>query len=41
MTCAIPATSKPKHMAENLIAGIERLPDANERKKMASYFESF
>ena len=41
VTCAIPATSKPKHMAENLIAGIERLPDANERKKMASYFESF
>ena len=41
VTCAIPATSKPEHMAENLIAGIERLPDANERKKMTSYFESF
>ena len=41
VTCAIPATSNPEHMAENLIAGIERLPDANELKKMSNYFENF
>lgn len=40
VTCAIPATSKPEHMLNNLAAGNGRLPDHKELKKMASYFDS-
>jgi len=40
VTCAIPATSKPQHMIDNLGAGIGVLPDAATRKRMAAYFES-
>ena len=40
VTCAIPATSKPQHMIDNLGAGIGILPDAATRKRMAAYFES-
>jgi len=39
-TCAIPATSNPDHMADNLVAGEGRLPDATELKKMAEYFDA-
>jgi diketogulonate reductase-like aldo/keto reductase len=39
-TCAIPATSNPDHMADNLVAGEGRLPDAAELKKMADYFDA-
>jgi diketogulonate reductase-like aldo/keto reductase len=39
-TCAIPATSNLDHMADNLIAGEGRLPDAGELKKMADYFDN-
>lgn len=35
VTCVIPATSKPKHMIDNLAAGIGPLPDAAMRKKMS------
>ena len=38
VTCAIPATSRPDHLAENMGAGLGRLPDANERRRMAAYF---
>ncbi len=34
ITCAIPATSKPKHLRDNMQAGRGRLPDARTRKKM-------
>lgn len=34
VTCVIPGTSKPTHMADNLGAGRGRLPDAAEREKM-------
>jgi diketogulonate reductase-like aldo/keto reductase len=37
LTCAIPATSNPKHMADNMMAGVGRLPDANTRRRMAQY----
>ena len=40
VTCAIPATSKPHHMADNLGAGFGALPDAAMRQRMAEYFDS-
>ena len=40
VTCAIPATSKVKHLIDNMQAGRGRLPSARERSKMLSYFES-
>lgn len=40
VTCAIPATSKANHMAENMGALYGRLPDAELRQRMAQHFES-
>ncbi len=40
VTCAIPATSKPHHMLDNLGAGFTPLPDAATRRRMAEYFEN-
>jgi len=40
VTCAIPATSKPHHMADNLGAGFGKMPDASMRQRMADYFSS-
>ena len=40
VTCAIPGTGKPEHMADNLAAGMGVLPDAAMRAKMSAYFES-
>lgn len=37
VTCVIPATAKVHHMADNMGAGIGRLPDAAMRKRMADY----
>ncbi len=37
ITCAIPATSRPDHMAENMGALSGRLPDASEREKMLEF----
>lgn len=34
VTCVIPGTSKPHHMADNAMAGFGKLPDAGQRKKM-------
>jgi hypothetical protein len=34
VTCAIPATSKPHHMEDNIGGGIGRLPDAKMRQRM-------
>lgn len=38
VTCAIPATSRADHLAENMGAGLGRLPDPAERRRMAEYF---
>ncbi|MGH7794831.1 MAG: aldo/keto reductase [Candidatus Binatia bacterium] len=38
VTCAIPATSKVDHLADNMRAGLEPVPDAKERDRMARYF---
>ena len=40
VTCAIPGTGNPKHMADNLGAGAGKLPDAAQRKMMAEYFDA-
>jgi aryl-alcohol dehydrogenase-like predicted oxidoreductase len=34
VSCAIPSTSKPKHLRDNLAAGTGRLPDAAQRQRM-------
>jgi diketogulonate reductase-like aldo/keto reductase len=40
VTCVIPATSKPHHMEDNMMAGIGRMPDEATRRKMASFMDS-
>lgn len=40
VTCAIPATSKARHMRDNVGAGFGELPDAFMRQRMAKFFES-
>lgn len=39
VTCAIPATSNPRHAADNMGAGFGRLPDADLRQRMARHLE--
>jgi aryl-alcohol dehydrogenase-like predicted oxidoreductase len=34
VTCVIPGTGKPRHMADNIQAGLGRLPNARQHKKM-------
>ena len=34
VTCTIPATNKPQHLEDNMLAGIGRLPDAKMRQRM-------
>jgi diketogulonate reductase-like aldo/keto reductase len=34
VTCAIPATGNVRHLEDNMQAGLGRLPDANQRKRM-------
>ena len=38
VTCAIPGTGKPEHMADNLQAGFGPLPDAAQRRRMAEAY---
>lgn len=40
VTCAIPGTSNPKHMKDNLGAARGVLPDPSLRKKMTDYFDA-
>ncbi len=37
VTCVIPATSKVKHMTDNMAAGVGRLPDADMRRRMVAH----
>lgn len=39
VTCVIPGTSKPEHMADNAAAGAGRLPDDAERRRMAAFWD--
>jgi diketogulonate reductase-like aldo/keto reductase len=34
VTCAIPATNKPRHLEDNMMAGMGQLPDAKMRQRM-------
>lgn len=40
VTCAIPGTSKVKHLTDNLGAAIGKLPDEKAREKMKKHFDS-
>ncbi len=40
ITCAIPATSNPRHMRDNARAGYGRLPDQNQRRRMLDYIRT-
>jgi len=40
ITCAIPGTGKPEHIADNVAAGFGTLPDEAMRKRMAEYFDA-
>ena len=41
VTCVIPATNDPRHLEDNMGAGVGRLPDAKTRARMASLFVGF
>jgi diketogulonate reductase-like aldo/keto reductase len=41
VTCVIPATNNPRHLGDNMAAGVGRLPDARTRDRMASLFVGF
>ena len=40
VTCAIPATSDPAHMRENMIAARGPMPDPHMRRRMADYVQT-
>jgi len=40
VTCVIPATSKVKHLEDNMQAGLGRLPDAKTREKMVAFLKT-
>ncbi len=39
VTCVIPATSKPKHLLDNMMAGVGKLPDEATRRKMVAFMD--
>jgi len=39
VTCVIPATSKLQHMVDNAAAGLGPLPDEQQRRRMAEFWE--
>jgi len=40
VTCVIPATNKPRHLEDNMMGGIGRLPDAKMRQRMVELVSS-
>ena len=40
VTCTIPGTGSPEHIADNVAAGFGALPDESQRMKMAQYYDS-
>jgi diketogulonate reductase-like aldo/keto reductase len=41
VTCAIPATSNPRHLQDNMAGGVGRLPDQKTRSRMVELVRSF
>jgi aryl-alcohol dehydrogenase-like predicted oxidoreductase len=39
VTCVIPGTAKPDHARDNIAAGMGRLPDDAQRKRMAAFWD--
>jgi diketogulonate reductase-like aldo/keto reductase len=39
VTCVIPATRDPEHMADNIAAGFGRLPDADQRRRIRALWD--
>jgi diketogulonate reductase-like aldo/keto reductase len=39
VTCVLPATSRPQHLADNMTAGTGRLPDPAMRERMAGHLQ--
>lgn len=39
VTCPIPATSDPEHLRDNMGAGLGRVPDQAERRRMAEFID--
>jgi diketogulonate reductase-like aldo/keto reductase len=40
VTCVIPGTGRPEHVADNVAAGFGRLPDETMRKQMTTYYDA-
>jgi diketogulonate reductase-like aldo/keto reductase len=40
VTCAIPATNNPRHLEDNMLGGIGRLPDSKMRQRMVELVSS-
>lgn len=40
VTCVIPATSKPNHLVDNMMAGVGRMPDEAMRRRMAAHMDA-
>ncbi len=40
VTCVIPATANPEHMADDAKAGIGGLPDAWQRERIRQYWDT-
>lgn len=40
VTCVIPGTRRVSHLRDNMAAGVGRLPDAAQRKRMLEHFQS-
>jgi len=40
VTCVIPGTSKARHMADNMGAGLGLMPDSSQRKRMRNFINS-
>jgi len=40
VTCVIPGTRNPKHVADNLGAARGKVPDAAMRKRIAAYYDA-
>jgi diketogulonate reductase-like aldo/keto reductase len=40
ITCAIPATNKPRHLEDNMLGGTGRLPDPKTRRRMVEFVSS-